>query len=243
MTGVINKYEFGKIYKIFNTLNDDVYVGSTYQSLSRRMSKHRNNAKDPNKNTTKFYAYANELGMGKFYIDLIEDYSCNNKEELRAREGYWIREIGTLNNKIAGRTSKQNYEDNKESRLEKTKECYANNKEARKQQQKEYRDKKKDVLAEKSKEYYEENKEAINNYKKEWYEKNKEAVLERVKKHAEEHREEKNEYYKERYQKKKAELSVKTACVCGGCYAVMSKSKHFKTKLHQTYEESVKTSN
>jgi hypothetical protein len=65
--------------------------------------------------------------------------------------------------------------------------------------------------------------------------------LERVKQHALEHREEKNEYYKERYQKKKEELSIKTDCPCGGCYSVMSKNKHFRTKVHQAYEESIRT--
>ena len=34
-------YQNGKIYCIRNTIDDDVYVGSTTQALSQRMEKHR----------------------------------------------------------------------------------------------------------------------------------------------------------------------------------------------------------
>ena len=48
-----------------------------------------------------------DVGLDKFYIELVENCSCENKEELRTREGFFIREMGTLNSCIAGR-SKQN---------------------------------------------------------------------------------------------------------------------------------------
>ena len=60
----------------------------------------------------------NELGVENFYIELIENYPCNDVYELRSREGYYIREIGTLNKNVAGRTrkeyKKQHHETNKE---------------------------------------------------------------------------------------------------------------------------------
>ena len=34
-------YQEGKIYKIYNTINDDIYVGSTTQKLCERMRDHR----------------------------------------------------------------------------------------------------------------------------------------------------------------------------------------------------------
>ena len=34
-------YSKGKIYKITNDLNDDVYIGSTCDTLSRRFSNHK----------------------------------------------------------------------------------------------------------------------------------------------------------------------------------------------------------
>ena len=35
-------YQESKIYKIYNTINDDIYVGSTTQKLCERMGDHRN---------------------------------------------------------------------------------------------------------------------------------------------------------------------------------------------------------
>ena len=43
---------------------------------------------------------------------MYENYPCENKEQLNKREGEIIREIGTVNKQIAGRTYKEYYEDN-----------------------------------------------------------------------------------------------------------------------------------
>ena len=48
-----------------------------------------------------------ELDVENFDIELIENYPCNDVYELRAREGYYIREIGTLNKYVAGRTHQE----------------------------------------------------------------------------------------------------------------------------------------
>ena len=39
------KYQDGKIYQILNSETDDVYVGSTCQKLSKRMTNHRTKLK------------------------------------------------------------------------------------------------------------------------------------------------------------------------------------------------------
>lgn len=44
-----------------------------------------------------------EYGLNNFNIELIENLPRSCKGELRAQEGRCIREIGTLNIKIAGR--------------------------------------------------------------------------------------------------------------------------------------------
>jgi hypothetical protein len=41
------------------------------------------------------------------YIYIYEDFPCNSKQELNRREGEVIREIGTINKQIAGRTKKE----------------------------------------------------------------------------------------------------------------------------------------
>ena len=56
----------------------------------------------------KFYTHIKQIGIDKFFIELIENFPCNNKEELNAREGFWIRPISTLNSQVAGRTTSQN---------------------------------------------------------------------------------------------------------------------------------------
>ena len=76
-------YSKGKIYKILNNIDDEIYVGSTIKTLSQRMANHRCDAKT--KPHYKLYKHMFELGVDKFYIELIENYSCNDIYELRAR--------------------------------------------------------------------------------------------------------------------------------------------------------------
>ena len=87
--------------------------------------------------------------------------------------------------------------------------------------------------------YAQENKERLSEYKKEHYKQNRERILARVKANSEGYQEQKHEYDKKRYEERKEALSVKIDCECGGCYTVMSKAKHLKTKLHKKYEESI----
>ena len=102
-----NKYYNSKIYSIRNNSNDEIYIGSTSSDLCKRMVKHRSMAKqEPLK--TPLHTYMNEHGINNFYIELVEEYTCENIEQLRKREGEIIREIGSLNHRIAGQT-KQEY--------------------------------------------------------------------------------------------------------------------------------------
>ena len=150
-----------KIYKITNDYNNDVYVGSTCDTLVRRFINHKLSLNNKKNNNRPIYKLMNEIGFERFRIELIEDYPCQDKYQLRQREGHFIREIGTLNKKIEGRTKQEYREDNKN----KIQEYYNENK---------------DILIEKNKEYRKANKEKIQEYKKEYYEANKEKVLEKI---------------------------------------------------------------
>ena len=94
------RYQRGKIYTI-RCYDDDtsIYVGSTIQPLSARMSKHRSD-----KNCS-LYKYVNG-NWKNWYIELYEEYPCDNKELLEKREGEITRLIGNINKHIAGRTDK-----------------------------------------------------------------------------------------------------------------------------------------
>lgn len=76
-------YTSGKIYKITNSVNNMLYIGSTTQTLGARMSEHRAYAL---KRESVFYNAMKEIGRDQFKIMLIEDYPCQSKTALEARE-------------------------------------------------------------------------------------------------------------------------------------------------------------
>ena len=122
-------YTRGRIYKILNYVDDECYVGSTCQSLSKRMAYHRNDANKPMKQHRLLYTKMMEYGIENFYIELIETYPCENMEELRKREGHYIREFGTLNKRIAGRTHQEYNSEYRQTNREKVKEYHEANRE------------------------------------------------------------------------------------------------------------------
>ena len=100
-------YQESKIYKIYNTVNDDIYIGSTTRKLCERMSEHRRRT---NSRYTRFPIYKafGEHGVDNFFIELVEKCPCNDKDELRKKEGEYIRELKpSLNTQMAGRTKKE----------------------------------------------------------------------------------------------------------------------------------------
>jgi lysine/ornithine N-monooxygenase len=127
-----DKYKNGKIYTI-RCKNDDtlLYVGSTVQPLFKRWHQHKKNS--INEKSIKYnyplYKKIRETNIEDWYIELYEEFSCENKEQLNKREGQIIREIGTLNKRIEGRTPKEYRDSNKELISEKKKIYNKNNKE------------------------------------------------------------------------------------------------------------------
>jgi hypothetical protein len=177
-----NKYNNGKIYIIHNTKNDWKYIGSTTkQYLCERMSSHRTEGKKMK--TQKLYNAMSELGVENFYIELLEPFPCESKEELEKREGELQRQYDTINNgynhKVAGRTAKE-YKQENNGKI--------------KEYMKTYRENKKEELQLYSKEYYYSHKEECNKKYKDWYE---------------EHKEHRQDYNKNYYHENKAKLKEK----------------------------------
>ena len=122
-------YQESKIYKIYNTVNDEIYIGSTTRKLSERMAEHRRRI---NGRYLQFPIYKafREHGVENLYIELVEKCPCNDKDELRKKEGEYIRELKpSLNIRIAGRTNKGWREDNSEELKEKKKQYREDKKE------------------------------------------------------------------------------------------------------------------
>ena len=130
-------YSNGKIYIIRNSENDSTYIGSTTQKLSERMAQHRKATRNPRAFNYKIYRFINEIGIDKFYIELIEYYPCSTNEELHRREGEIIREWKPdLNKHVAGRTMKEYKVECVEQIRERDRKRHALNKDARLQQRK-----------------------------------------------------------------------------------------------------------
>jgi hypothetical protein len=145
-------YAKGKIYKILNSIDDEVYIGSTVEPLCKRMWQHKSEAKTKAK--SKLHQHMSNTGIEHFYIELVEQYQCNSKEELCSKEGEWIRKVGTLNRLVAGRTDEQYRQENKSKISESAKQRRADNLIETREKDKEYRDANIDKVREWSKNNY-----------------------------------------------------------------------------------------
>ena len=114
----MNRYENGKIYRITDNAYTKFYYGSTCESLSQRMTRHRSKyiiyLKGGCTKTTSFDLF-DVFGVDNCKIELVELYPSSSKEELRSREGYYIENRPCINKVVAGRkeTPKEYYERNK----------------------------------------------------------------------------------------------------------------------------------
>lgn len=166
-------YNNGKIYSLRSHQTELVYVGSTTQPLYKRKGQHMTGYKKYLKGKYSFTTSFELCQYDDMYIELIEEYPCDNRTQLERKEGQWIRKMKKcVNRYVVGRTRKEYREDNKE----KIKEYYEDNKERMKERMKEYYEDNKEKINKRKKEYYEENKEKI----KEYREDNKEKIKEKI---------------------------------------------------------------
>ncbi len=151
-------YQNGLIYTMRERGTQNIfYVGST-TCLRKRRNKHKYSSKTDNR---RIYTYIRSIGGWEcIIIEELHKFPCNNKQELCLEEGRvqkeyiakgYILECGN----IAGRTTKEYKQDNKE--------YYSN-------YMKKYSEDNKEKLKEYKSNYYNNNKERLN-------ERNKERVL------------------------------------------------------------------
>jgi len=134
----ITNYQNGKIYVITSKLDRTMkYVGSTCNSLSKRMVQHRGDSgKDRCKNH-KVYQYFLEHGWANAEISLLESVPCRTKTELLMKEREWKDKLNPPLNMV------NPYRSDEEKKLyhEKySKEWEEQHAEERKQQKKQYRE-------------------------------------------------------------------------------------------------------
>ena len=91
------KKVFGKIYKIYNDINNKIYIGKTTGKIEDRFKKHKRTAKyfDYKKNRSKLYSAIRKYGEKHFYIVEIDE--AFSLKELNAKEVYWIKHLDSIN--------------------------------------------------------------------------------------------------------------------------------------------------
>jgi len=152
-------YQNGKIYKIVNDIDNELYVGSSIQPLSKRMVEHRSHSKYDQYNKTKLYVHFQKIGVEHFKIVLVELFPCLVREELLAREEYWRKELkASLNSNYVVQSTERYKEIQKNS-------CKRN----------------KVKIVERHKQYHEINKEKRNEYSNKYYSQHKEQFKKNIK--------------------------------------------------------------
>ena len=164
---VINKYNKSMIYTIRSPHTEQYYIGSTTQILCKRFGDHKSKYKGYLKSIHKFVTSFKILELGDAYIELLEEFSCDNKLQLEKREGELIREHKNdcVNRNIAGRTDKEYRIDN----VEKSKTYRHEHVEIKKKYDKQYKCNNKEIITENNKKYRDLNKEKIAENKKLYY--------------------------------------------------------------------------
>jgi hypothetical protein len=141
----MNKYNNSKIYTIRSHQTDKFYIGSTTKKyLSQRMANHKSDYRLFLQEKQHYISSYDILQFEDAYIELLENFNCNNKDELLKKEGEYIRQYKDqiVNLQIEGKNKEKKDEINKKNYND----WYEKNKEKRKQYQKEYREKNKNII-------------------------------------------------------------------------------------------------
>ena len=156
-------YQNSKIYKIVCNTTGLIYIGSTAEpTLARRLAKHREDYKRYLIGKHNYITSYKILENTNYDIILLEIYPCNTKDELHARERYYIESNECVNKNIPARTH-----------IDYVK------------YQKLYREQNKNKIEEKQKQYNEAHKNEIKNYQKQYKKTHREELNEklRIKRH------------------------------------------------------------
>lgn len=164
-------YQLGKIYKLISDQTEKIYIGSTCQKyISYRLSGHK--ADFENWKIGKRHGKCSSfelLNYDDVQVILLENYPCNSKAELEARERYYIeqnKEI-VINKIIPTRTPKEYREENKETRLEKKRLYHHAHKKECNEKSRNYYETHKEEQLQKQKERYDKDKDEINKKRRE----------------------------------------------------------------------------
>lgn len=158
-----SRYQNGKIYKLVSNVSDKIYIGSTCNTLAKRLAEHKKTHKRFTNGKILNKSSSTELFKldGEVKIILIEDFPCKSKNELVKRERVHIESNICVNKKIPGRTKAEYYEANREEILKSQKQYYEENSQQILKSQKQYYEVNREEILKSKKQYYEVNREEI----------------------------------------------------------------------------------
>lgn len=121
----MSDYTNAKIYKLTCNITDLCYVGSTCQTLSKRLKGHESQYKQFLEGKFNWLTSFEIIQLGDYSIEQLEKVDCENEQELREREGYHTKQLRdfAVNKKIEGQTKEELYE----KRLQACKDYHYNN--------------------------------------------------------------------------------------------------------------------
>ena len=97
----------GRIYKIFDNTNDNIYIGSTIKQLNERLKGHEKAYKSYLNCKYHYVTSFEILKNDDYQIVLLEEIEFDVKSELFAREGRYISSLECVNKVIPNRTLKE----------------------------------------------------------------------------------------------------------------------------------------
>ena len=102
-------YSKGKIYKIVDNTNNNVYIGSTCQpTLAHRLAEHKKKFKLYNNGKYHFTSSFLILANNNYDIVLLEECNVNSRDQLFQRERYYQDSVPNINLQKNARTPEEN---------------------------------------------------------------------------------------------------------------------------------------
>ena len=103
----MNKFHNSKIYKLTDNTNNQVYIGSTVQTLKQRLQGHKSGAKTSKEGCG--CASKSIIDNGDYKMELLEEFSCENKRELLIKEQSYIDKYDCINKVNSHTDPKERY--------------------------------------------------------------------------------------------------------------------------------------
>lgn len=127
----MSKFDDAKIYKIVDNTNNNIYIGSTINKLTTRLNNHKQSYKKFLNGKSRYITVFEILKNNDYKIELIEEYKCENKQELLKKEGQYILSCQCINKRVEGSTMseirKRHYNKYKDKIINNAKQYYNDN--------------------------------------------------------------------------------------------------------------------